>query len=98
MEKLARLGNEPELGNSIGNRIAQAALSSDAGKGFIPVKELEPVINWFKSFLSGWDEKDRSYLEDRHPGAAAGEVCVCDVLDAVKLLARLESLAKGAGT
>ncbi len=26
MEKLARLGNEPMLGNSIGNRIAQDAL------------------------------------------------------------------------
>jgi len=26
MEKLARLGNEPMLGNSIGNRIAQVAL------------------------------------------------------------------------
>jgi hypothetical protein len=32
MEKLARLGNEPMLGNSIGNRIAQDALIKARGE------------------------------------------------------------------
>ena len=31
LDKLARLGNEPHLGNSDGNMIALAALSEDAG-------------------------------------------------------------------
>ena len=31
LEKLARLGNEPHYGNSIGNRVAQEALGIEVG-------------------------------------------------------------------
>jgi len=33
LEKLSRLGNEPELGNSIGNMIARAALAPEGKEG-----------------------------------------------------------------
>ena len=33
LDRLARLGNEPEYGNSIGNQIARAALNDQGGEG-----------------------------------------------------------------
>ena len=37
LDKLSRLGNEPHLGNSDGNRIAQQAIKKE--KDYLPAKE-----------------------------------------------------------